>query len=248
MGNGYGYDDTNTYVPGGPGGGGFGGAPPGGYGAPPGGYGAPPGGYGAPPAPAAPGGYAGYDDYDDYPDDDYGAGSHPAVHWGLVCGIVLAVAMIAPFLVLEIAYPYYFSHPQMVEQSLAAKQDLGTNLAFVFVLLASVIVTPVSLFLAGFLTTRETGTVGSGAFAGALAGGVGFIVYIFGSIFLTVVQHQTVPWDQVPAVSHVLIGLAAGTGFLAGSCCNLLLFTLPPALIATAGAMLARLIWGPAQE
>lgn len=233
MGNGYDYGNANAIWPGGPRGrsryGGYSGIPHGSDGLRPG-----------------PPGYDGYNEYDTYYDDQYGGASHPAVQWGLVCGIVLAVAMVAPVVVLEIAYPYYLSHPQLVSQSLAAKPDLGASAAIVRVTLVSVVVAPVALFLAGFLTTRETGTIGSGAVAGALGGGVAFVVYIFGSIFLAVVQNQSVPWDQLPGTSHVVLGLAVGSGFLATSCCGLVLFTLPPALIALAGAALARLIWGPA--
>lgn len=256
MGYGYDYDNANPQMPGGPegaggygpgggwgpGGGYGGGMPQGGYGAPPGAQGLPgPGGYGAY---VGPGEYAGYaEEYD----DEYVEGSHPAVHWGLICGIVLAVAMIAPFVVIEIAYPYYFSHPEMVGQSIAAKQDIGTSLAAIVVVLIGIIVTPVALFFAGFLTTRETGTIGSGAFAGALAGGVAFVVYIFGNVFLTVVQHQSLPWDRITGGAHIVVGLALGSGFLMSACCGLFAFTLPPALIASLGAGLARLIWGPAE-
>lgn len=253
MGNEHDFGDADGTRPGGPrwdsGRGGYG--PDTGYG------GMPPGDYAAMPGPAGydlAGGYSGYagsggygdDDDDAYADEEYGGASHPAVHWGLICGIVLAVAMVAPFVVLQVAYPYYLSHPGLVSQSLTAKPDLGTTVALVGVTLVSVIVTPIALFLAGFLTTRETGTVGSGAFAGALGGGIAFVVYIFGNIFLTVVQKQTVPWDQLSATSHVLAGLAVGSGFLMSSCCGLVVFTLPPALIALCGAAVARLIWGPA--
>ena len=227
---------------------------PGGYYPVPGAPADPPPPTGAPIGYGAPGGYGGYTGYEGYGEyddgygyDGYADGSRPAVHWGVICGIVLAIALVAPFVVIEVAYPDFFSHPDLAAQSISTHHDYGIAIVVDLVTLLSVLITPVALFFTGFLTTRETGTVGSGAFAGALAGFIAFVVYIFGTIFLILVMHLTLPWDQVSALAHVVVGVTIGSSFLLSSCCGLFIFTLPPALIAALGAGLARLIWGPAE-
>lgn len=241
MGNGFDYGNTGA-----PGGGGYAGGYAGGFGpAPQGppGYG-PPSGYGGY---VGPGGYGDryaddYDDgYDDEYDDEYAEGSHPAVKWGLIFGIVMSASILAPILVLIALYPIAASNPLFALVSVLQQHPDATVGWLVAILGASGMTNLIALFLAGFLTTRETGTIPSGMVAGVLAdvSSTGVLILIVLILVMLEGPHRTGSMSVGGAV-------VAGIGDLLQQFCCLVSVVVPSAIIAMLGAGLARLIWGPA--
>lgn len=231
-----GYDDEPSGPPGYGGPGGFAGQ---GVPAEPGA----PTGYGAPGV----GGYAGYvgydDDYDDgYGYDEYAGGSHPAVKWGLIFGIVMAASILVPFVVLITSYPLAASNPFFAMLSLFMQHPDATAGLIFMLLLASGLTTLISLFFAGFLTTRETGTVRSGMVAGVLADLAANGVVVL--IVLLLVLLESPRRAETTSVGEQIV---AAIGGLTQQCCCLVSVVVSSALIAALGAGLARLIWGPAE-
>lgn len=202
-----------------------------------------PNGYGAPNGYSVPNGYdphQGDDEYDEYDDDTYEGGTHPAVKWGLIFGIVMTVASLAPFILLFVRFPMYAGNPIFGIMTVLQNPASGAVLPFVLLLMVAGLTTLTSLFLAGFLTTRETGTIRSGTVSGVLA--------VLASNAVSTVVILTWVWLQPrPAVSQTspLLQIFAGIGGLLDFGCGLVGAVVPAAAIAALGASLARLIWGP---
>lgn len=216
-----------------------------------------PGGYPVPGVPAGPGaltgapigygGYTGYEGYGEYDDgygyDGYADGSHPAVKWGLIFGIVMAASILVPFVVLIVEYPLAASNPFFAMLSLFMQHpDAAAELVFML-LIASGITTLISLFFAGFLTTRETGTVRSGMVAGVLAD-----LAANGVVVLIVLMLVLLEGPRTEGTTSVGGQIAVAIGGLMQQCCCLISLVVSSAAIAALGAGLARLIWGPAEE
>lgn len=199
------------------------------------------GGYGSYAGYGAPGGYA---DLAGYEFEEEAVGSHPAVHWGLVFGIVLTAASLAPFILFIVQYPAYASNPIFGMLTVIDRNDGAALTPFVLLLMLSGLVWLVSEFLAGFLTTRETGTLRSGTFAGVLAALASNTITTLVLLVWLLLQQHTSSDANVSPVFQIF----AGIGGLLDFCCGLIGVIVPAAAVAVLGAGLARLIWGPAEE
>lgn len=197
-------------------------------------------GYGGFSGYGAPGGYA---DPANYDLEEYDDSSHPAVHWGLVFGIVLTAASLAPFVLFIVQYPEYASNPVFGMLTVIDTNDGAALAPFVLLLLLSGLVWLVSEFLAGFLTTRETGTLRSGTFAGVLAALASNTISTLVLLVWLALQRHTSSNENVSPVLQIF----AGIGGLMDFCCGLVGVIVPAAAVAVLGAGLARLIWGPAE-
>lgn len=182
--------------------------------------------------------YQGYDDFDGY--DDADSGTHPAVKWGLTFGIVMTATSLAPFILLFVRFPLYASNPLFGLLTVLQNPDGAAVLPFMALVVVSGLTALVSLFLAGFLTTRETGTLRSGTFSGVLATLASNAVSTLVILTWVWLQHRP-PTGQTSMVGSVFAGIGGLTDF----CCGLVGAIVPAAAIAVLGAGLARLIWGP---
>jgi hypothetical protein len=176
--------------------------------------------------------------YDNNHDD--GPRGVPTLQWGLLFGIVLTVATIGGEFFLRSINVSKLLNPDTLD---------GTTLGLV--LWWSVVSVCVELACcagAGFLTARDTGSIGGGAFAG----GVVLFTSIFVSGIISFALALTSPAQvYLAAASYASHSISAqqvaGAGLL-GSVCDGVCCGLGGALIGALGALPARLIWGPPDE
>lgn len=163
----------------------------------------------------------------------------PALHWGLVFGIVEVVIGIAP-LVWLVANSYHFP-PDAAETQTILTQS-GSTL-FLFVAFGGLL----SLFsyvFAGFLTARETGTVGSGAVAAALACLANLMVsYLIAAVVLKISYSQLInELGGLPASFRAILAVSYALSTL----CGLLVACVIAAGIGALGALVGCAIFGRA--
>lgn len=163
----------------------------------------------------------------------------PAIRWGFIFGIVLVAVKLVPLLWLVLNG--YHVPPDDTEIQQIASQ-LGD--VIVYYALANTVISLISYFLAGFFTTRDTGTVGSGAFAAVVA----YLAYAAVSYLISAVilrGSESVLLDEIATLPGGFRAIFAVTSMFT-NICGLLIGALIPSGLGALGALLGRAIYGPA--
>ncbi|MGH2515566.1 MAG: hypothetical protein ACRDHP_07910 [Ktedonobacterales bacterium] len=163
----------------------------------------------------------------------------PALHWGLVFGIVQVIIGVVPILWL-VANGYHIPPNATETQTILNQSSAALALFFVVGGLFSL----ASYVFAGFLTARDTGTVGAGALAAALACLANLMVsYLIAAIVLKISYSQIL--DEIgglPASFRALLAIS----YALSTICGLVVGCVIAAGIGALGALLGCAIFGRA--
>lgn len=163
----------------------------------------------------------------------------PAIRWGFTFGIVLVAVKLVPLLWMVLNG--YHVPPDDTEIQQIASQLGGVLFYYA---LGNTVISLASYFLAGFFTTRDTGTVGSGAFAAVVA----YLAYMTVSYLVTGVilrGSESMFLDEMASLPDTVRAILALT-YTFSNVCGLLIGALVTWGIGALGALLGRAIYGPA--
>ncbi len=173
-------------------------------------------------------------DYDNYGYDDEEDGWHPALKWGMTFGIIQAVLSVIPFILIVLYFPLAANRIGLAIQEIFAQQDFGSAAVVVIVIDVCSFASLVTMFLVGYFTARETGTLKSGAGAGVLATLASTTITVLVEVVWLAMQPRLFVANSPVAQAAALVG-----GF-SGQCCSLIFVFLFAALCGMLGALPGR--------
>lgn len=163
----------------------------------------------------------------------------PALHWGLVFGIVEVIVGVAPLIWL-VANGYHF--PPDAEETRTILNSTGS--AYTLFIGLGGLLSLTSYIFAGFLTARDTGSVKSGMLAAALACLAYLMVtYLIGAVVLRISYSQLInEVGGLPASFRAVFALS----YALTSVCFLTVGCTFAALLGAFGALIGCAIFGRA--